>query len=89
MFSREEYINWLSNTKWSALKNVLTGNIIQTKQVVIMYLEKSVCISMCMYTYVHVTTMVKDHEFEKEQERTYGKVWREEREGGNDVITTF
>lgn len=56
-----------------------------------MYLEKYVCMSMCIYTYMHVTTIngKGDHEFEKEQERTYGKVWREKREGGNDGITNF
>jgi hypothetical protein len=28
---KEEQINWLSNTKWSALKTHITSNIIQTE----------------------------------------------------------
>lgn len=36
---------------------------------------------------MHVTTMNEnqDHEFEREQEDVYGNVWKEKREGRNDV----
>lgn len=41
-----------------------------------------------MYVLMYVTTIneIRGHEFEREQERVHSKVWREEREGGNNVI---
>lgn len=40
------------------------------------------------YTFMHITTLnVKiGHEFKREPEKVYGMIWREEREGRNDVI---
>lgn len=37
--------------------------------------------TQCNYKY-----RKREHEFEREQGEGYGKVWREERKGGNDVI---
>ena len=43
-----------------------------------------------MHTYLHATTIKekRGHEFEWQQGGVYGRVWTEEREGGNDVIIT-
>lgn len=50
-------INCLSNTKWSALKNIYTSNIIQTGQVLFMHLG----------VYVKQLILKRGHKFEREQ----------------------
>lgn len=38
--------------------------------------------NICMYTYMHKTTIIekRGHEFEIEQRAAYGRMWREKRE---------
>lgn len=58
------------------------STITQTEQDV--FRDMCVCV---LYVCMHVIAINKkrSHEFDKEQ-GAYGKVWKEEREGGNDVI---
>lgn len=39
-----------------------------------------------MHMYVTITSEKRDHEFEREQGWVYGSIWREEKEGRNDII---
>jgi hypothetical protein len=49
IFSKEEHTNWLSNTKWSALKIYTYSHVIQIKQVC-----KSILSSVCVCARVYV-----------------------------------
>lgn len=46
------------------------------------------CIQEFMYMHMYVITMNEKRglEFEREQGQVYGRVWREAKEGQNDVI---
>lgn len=59
-------------------EKVNTSNIRLTKQVIFSN----------TYAYMYTTTMNEKrvHDFEKEQGRFYGRVWRREREGRNVFI---
>ena len=45
-------------------------------------------LNICIHTYVYVTTIngKEGHELERKRGRLYEGIWREEREGENDVI---
>lgn len=50
MFSRDEFSNWLSRARWSALKHIHMSNPKWTQQVVLMYL----------YLCIHIARTIKD-----------------------------
>lgn len=56
-------------------ENIYTSNI----QTEFMYFRMYVCMCACVCVFVCVK---RDHELEKNQEGIYGKVWKEEMEGG-------
>lgn len=59
-------------------ENIQRSKLIQTELVVFRCLGRD--------TYITTINAKRGHEFEREQGRIYGKDWREERKGGNDVI---
>lgn len=63
-------------------------SIYQTDQIIYLYMCAYVSIYTYMYIYMHVTIINenREHEFEREQ-GVYEHVWRENREGGNDIIS--
>lgn len=58
-------------------ENIKTSSIIQTEQVI--FRNK--------FVYMHIITTKKKIMNLKEQGGVYRWVWREEREGGNDIIS--
>lgn len=75
---------WLFHTKWLALKQIHTNNIIQTKQVTFRYIYFILIYThIYIHTYMHITTSneKRDQEFEREQGGLGGRKGR-----GNNVI---
>lgn len=64
-------------------ENIRTSNILQIELLIFIYL--GVCFE---YTYMYVI-IFKGPNFERNQRRIFGRVWREEREDGNDVIIYY
>ena len=74
------------------------SSIIQAENVVFMYLEMCFCVGVCLCVCVcvraracictHVETINNKigHEFERDQESIYGRIWSEQMEGYNDVL---
>lgn len=83
VFSKKEHTDWLSNTKWLALKtNIYTCNIKQYKK----GWRDSSAIKIARLTNKQKINEKRGHNFENEQGRICGYGWREERGEASHII---
>jgi hypothetical protein len=79
-FSGEEYTDWLSSTKWSTLKLYMSVTLYRLRRLYVGMYIYIIYLSISIWMHIIAINFFinekRGHEFDKEQGRVYGRVWR-------------